>query len=304
MKRFLVKTALFLAIIFIADRCVGYMFPRIQKNEEQKNDYAYMFDKCEADVLIFGSSRAYRHYNPRIIEDSLGLSCYNCGESSMGFIHNYAILQEMMSRYTPKVIIYDFNPYIDIIKNRTRDNHIFLKGLKPYHNRQGIEEVILCVDKNERYKMLSELYNHNQKFNLILNSYIQLVPQDSANFYNGYVGTIKKFDPKKVKKGDRIPGYEIDAQKMEYLLKFIDKGKGCRLFFCISPRWFGLGEFYVEKVREISLQYDVPFIDFSNNPKYVHHDELFFDGTHMNTKGADEFTRDLIKELKKCNILK
>lgn len=298
MKRFLVKTALFLAIIFIADRSVGYVFPRIQKHKGQKNDYTYMFDKCEAEVLIFGSSRAYRHYNPRIIEDSLGLSCYNCGESSMGFIHNYAILQEMMNRYTPKVIIYDFNPYIDIIKDRKRGNYAFLKGLKPYHSRQGIEEVILSIDKNERYKMLSDLYNHNQEINSILNGYIELIPEDGA-FYNGFIGTKSKFMYKKVQRGDRIAGHELDEQKMEYLIKFVDKAKDCKLIFCISPRWFGLGEFYVDKAREISLQYDIPFIDFSNNPKYVHHNELFYDGTHMNARGADEFTRDLIKELKK-----
>ena len=48
----------------------------------------------------------------------------------------------------------------------------------------------------------------------------------------------------------------------------------------------------------------VIFIDFSNRPKYVHNNAYFIDGDHLNARGADEFTKDLIVELRNQKILK
>ena len=55
--------------------------------------------------------------------------------------------------------------------------------------------------------------------------------------------------------------------------------------------------------NQICKRKNISFVDFSNNPKYVHHNEYFRDGAHLNARGADEFTRDLIVELKKRGIV-
>lgn len=51
-------------------------------------------------------------------------------------------------------------------------------------------------------------------------------------------------------------------------------------------------------IMEVCKDRGIPFIDFSNNPKYVHHDEYFKNGNHMNARGADEFTKDFVTILK------
>ena len=53
-----------------------------------------------------------------------------------------------------------------------------------------------------------------------------------------------------------------------------------------------------QPIMEICQERDIPFIDFSNNPKYVHQDIYFKDGNHMNERGANEFTKELIGYLK------
>ena len=45
------------------------------------------------------------------------------------------------------------------------------------------------------------------------------------------------------------------------------------------------------------------FLDFSNVPKYVHNNVYFKDGSHLNARGADEFTCDLVVELKKRGLV-
>ena len=54
----------------------------------------------------------------------------------------------------------------------------------------------------------------------------------------------------------------------------------------------------IAPIAQICKERNIPLFDFSNNPKYVHNDEYFKDGTHLNAFGADEFTKDLIKEIK------
>lgn len=57
------------------------------------------------DILIFGSSRALHHYNPKIIEDSLGMSCYNVGSGGQNIYYHLALLEATLERYTPKIAI-------------------------------------------------------------------------------------------------------------------------------------------------------------------------------------------------------
>ena len=80
--------------------------------------------------------------------------------------------------------------------------------------------------------------------------------------------------------------------------KFIDEIGDVKIVFTISPTWYGLSQKISAPIREICLQKNIPFLDFSNDPKYVHNSNYFKDGSHLNAKGADEFTRDLIKALK------
>lgn len=53
----------------------------------------YIANKATDDIIILGSSSATHHYVLQIIEDSLGLSCYNCGEEGNGVVLAYGRLK-------------------------------------------------------------------------------------------------------------------------------------------------------------------------------------------------------------------
>ena len=91
--------------------------------------------------------------------------------------------------------------------------------------------------------------------------------------------------------------YVYDDLKIGYLNKLIDESQGTKLYIVVSPIWYGMDTLQFEPVKQICQERGIPFIDFSNDPKYVHHDEYFKDGNHMNERGADEFTRDLLRRL-------
>ena len=300
MKRFFLKILIFFAVVSVLDFVIGLVLPIMQSKKKGYNEYTklqYLAEQCNDDILIFGSSRAYRHYNPQIMIDSLKMSCFNCGQSSMGFIHNYAVLKIATRNYQPKLIIYDLFSGCDYEKGE--DNHRYLRGLGPYINYDGIYDVYDSVDELERIKIISNLYSYNDVFNGIIVDFIGY--GESGNVNHGFIGTMTEFHQRnpnnnKVKKD--IQPIIIDSLKIKFAKRFVEDCKGSKVIFCISPIWTGTDDQQVRLSERLCQELNVPLIDFSNDPKYVHQDQYFLDETHLNARGADEYTKDLIKKLK------
>ena len=88
----------------------------------------------------------------------------------------------------------------------------------------------------------------------------------------------------------KVLGYSLD--------KFIEKAGEAELIFFVSPFWRGMNADVLAPVKERCKQHGIKLIDNSNNPKYLKKTELFNDYAHLNAKGADLYTQDVIQELK------
>lgn len=188
MKKFLSGTVLFLLIAVILDIACGqmcsYLVNHAKGGDNGRNNY--ICNKVEEDILVFGSSRAIHHYNPVILADSLGMSCYNCGQDGNGIILNYGRMQLIWQRYRPKIVIYDVIPGFDLLSGE--DNHKYLGWLKAYYDMPGIPEIFQSVDATEKYKMLSRMYRYNSKFLQIIADYIHPMQSDGIKGFRPLEG--------------------------------------------------------------------------------------------------------------------
>lgn len=294
MKRHLLKIALFFLAIFLIDMATGLVFSRLtgcaRGGDTARNEY--ICNKTSEDILVFGSSRAIHHYNPLIITDSLGLSCYNCGQDGNGAILNYGRYHLISQRYHPKVVIYDVMPLYDLLTGE--DNHKFLGWLRPYYDSPGIDSVFAWVDPMEKYKMMSRMYRYNSRFLQILSDCVRPAQQDAMKGFQPLEGALDtmKLSP------ETITSIELDSLKVSCLKRMIDESDATRFVFVISPYWYGMDDRMIAPVRDFCREHGILLLDFSNDAKYVHNDSYFIDGVHLNARGADEFTRDLTKRLK------
>ena len=302
MKKFISKICLFFLLIVIIDIVFGFAMGKISKRIDIGGTGRdnYICNKATDEVLVFGSSRAEYHYNTQMLTDSLGISCYNCGQSGNGIILAYGRLLMMLERYKPKTIIYEVTPAFDF--HDEKDNHKGLGILKRYYNRPGVDSIFLSIDPMERYKMMSGMYRYNSSF--LQNLIVYLTKKSTQTGVRGFRALDGEMDTMKIRKNhiayDSKEGYVYDSLKIQYFNKFLDKTKGIKLVFVVSPVWYGQDTLVLEPIKEIGKKRNVQLVDFSNDPKYVHNNEYFFDGMHMNARGADEFTRDIIKYLKQC----
>lgn len=149
----------------------------------------------------------------------------------------------------------------------------------------------------EKYKMMSMLYRHNSKFMQVLTDYVHPIFKIEGN---GYLPLRGEMDRMKIKdiSGEQI-SQVVDSQKIQFINKLIDELDGVKLVFVASPSWYGNDNDAYQPIKEICSRRNIPFVDFSNDKKYIHQYQYFKDGSHLNDIGADEFSRDLIKELKR-----
>ena len=267
MKKFIAKIILFFAIIVFFDYLFGismsYIVNHIQIGGQGRDNY--ICSLANEDILIFGSSRAVHHYNATMLEDSIGLSCYNCGDDGYGIILSFGRLTMVKERHQPKIIIQDVSTSFDLFKN---DNHQYLGWLKARYEHTGIPAIFDDIDKTERCKMLSQMYRYNSKF--LQNLFVYLTSISTDTGIKGFRPINSEFDPMKVIKNPKAEKYEYDSLKMAYIDKFIDLSKGSQLFFVVSPMWYGMDTAKVKPLQDICQQRNIPFLDFSNDPKYVH----------------------------------
>ena len=294
MKKFLLKIALFFIIVACIDYLLGFGFDYMLSKSTQ-TDFGrdnHICNKGTEDLLVFGSSRAVHHYNTDMMTDSLGISCYNCGEDGQGIILNYGRLLMYEQRHKPKIIIYDIEPSFDILP---QDNHQFIKWLKPHCGRSGIMDIIASVDKTEKYKLMSQLYRYNTEFYTLLVAMKHINEPDNGT---GYVPLIGSLNEVKKLADHTLPSMQIDSLKLHYLEEMIDTFSDTKICFVVSPSWNGKDVKAFEPIKALCNKYHLRFIDYSNNPKYIHQDRYYTDIYHLNSKGADEFTKDIIHLLK------
>ena len=299
MKRFVIRLLVFLSMMFILDRGFGVAMKYLQ--EHAKGGYVghhnYILHQSNEDILIFGSSRAIHHYNPQIIDDSLGMSCYNCGQDGNGIVLFYGWWQLMKNRHLPKMIIYDVNPSFDLLVGE--NNSKYLGWLRSEYDNDVVKEIFEDIDPTEKYKMLSMMYRNNSKFLQNITDYIHPLFNISSN---GYLPLSGELDKMKIREEEQEGSskYKFDPLKLEYLEAFVKDAKeyNIQLVFVASPVWYGRNDMMFKPIIDICERNGVRFVNCSNDSKYVHNDFYFKDGNHLNDRGADEFTMDLIKSLK------
>lgn len=296
MKRFVLKVLIFFAIIAIVDVAGGWGLKWLSAHARGGFTLRdnYICDSLRADILLSGSSRCVRHYNPQIISDSMGVSCYNSGQLGNGVILNYGRLLMINERQRPRLVIYDLYPEYDLLKGD--DNHRYLTWLKGHYGRSGIADIFCSVDATEKYKMMSQLYRFNSRIIELVSDYLQPLSNATPDGFSPLQGELDRLKIKPREKNTKVC---FDSLKMDYINKYIQEVGVNKIVFIVSPNWYGIDTLTFQPIKNLCMDNNIPLLDFSNNPKYLHNDKYFKDGGHLNAIGADEFTKDVVQILKR-----
>jgi len=294
MKRFIINILIFFGIVASADAVVGKVFGYLQGKAKGRTGVEYHVCKTlDEDVLIMGSSRASHHYVPQILEDSLGLSCFNGGQDGNGIVMQYGRWKMLSKRKVPKLIVYDIEPSFDMVEN---NNERYIDRLKPFAGVKPVREYMASLFPMEGLKLMSKMYRYNYKFLEIISDCVM-----SPTIQKGYIplrGHIRQEIIETTQEALKVHP-EQDAVKLEYLGKFITEvqGAGYRIVLVSSPYWMGYTQTDITAIETLAEKYGVAFLNYDQS-ELAGNPEYFSDSMHLNDDGANEFTKDLATKLK------
>lgn len=269
---------------FIIGAVLHQFYFKVKSNTLFKTNYAIR--ECKEDVLLFGASETAHHLISNKIKDSLGLSCYNLGVDGLNIIYQYAVLQEVLKRYTPKIVV--------ISATTVSEDKSTVKSLLPYcRDYPDIKNIVFENDLSQKNKLLLKSY----PFNSLLLKIFQgmMTPESKTNGYLPLTGS----NPGMLK-GEKPFKLDTSQTVINYFTEAIKKAKhaGCRVYIFQAPRYqvnHVEDQFFI---KEISEKYQVPFLNYLSDTAIVNHREYFKDGSHLNNTGAQLLTNKFIKDIK------
>lgn len=297
--KWFLKLLVFCVLFFVGDKLIGVGYKYLQKTASEKSPQAMIVDyslkQVNADVLIFGASEAAHSYVTEILRDSLQMSVYNCGNDGKPAYYHIAIIRYILSRYTPKLIIWSISPMW-----LAEDNNDRLSVLNPYY-----DEIPACkemVDKKSKYESIkcrSDCY----KFNSLLYDYMTCIIVPKNNFGYGHYLPLYGTDnnlalqDRDLEKAFR---YSADlAQEFDKTLELCNK-KGVKVALVFTPRYEKSSYEHLKNykvLKEISQKNDIPLIeDYYRNP-IINQPHNYKDFAHLNDNGAKMFSSMLVSKL-------
>lgn len=250
------------------------------------------FFKRKADVLILGPSTANHHYDCRIIEDSLGLTCYNAGRDGQNIIYDAMVLEGFLTRCTPKMVVVDVGPVVlsDEWMPSLAEFNCYKGILAPVDTI--IDDILTPIEK---VKLHSNVVKYNKTWEWLLNARLSKESSDMNGYRPLYVNHIAKFQSKI--SNNHFTPYSVC---MKYFDSIANTCRTHHIEFIIarSPSMsIDKGDF-ADSLEMYCKKHLLLFLDWNGDTTYTNHSELFYDVGHLNAKGAEAFTKEFVGKVK------
>ena len=302
MKTIMTITAL-LVCVLVMDFGVGKVFDSLMYRMSNEGDKVarsnYAINTVNSEIIIVGSSRAECHYNSRMMQDAnLGGAVYNCGVDGSLFFYHITVINSILNRYTPKVIIWDMQLW-DLEKDKQPEN---LGLLYPYYwKNEYIRKLLNEQEPDLKFKIWLNVYRYNATGSRILRSL-----RSSQSNQLGFLSLSSNASLNKVDtKTSGLKQLPLEERKIQLFEETIQRfvSSGVRIVIAHSPYC----DEYKGKtsttacIEETCSKYGVEFINDSQLPEFVGRTEYVYDAVHLNGEGANLFTSILIKQLNHDN---
>ncbi len=286
-----------LVILLCVDRMVGMAFGYMKDIGLKRNaenmwlKTPYTVESVKTGAVVIGSSKATHNYIPDSLAQRLRMSVYNCGQDGCFFLYQDCIVNMILDRYSPKIILWDIQPG-SFTKSNAADEYQNIRYLTPYYrSSKWAKKYIDSESKKMPVRMLSDMYGYNSKF---LNYVFPLLTHTSAT-QNGYIPLAStgyaypNFGKKQQVYGEKV------SQK--YLSILDETLKRCRkanidIRLYISPTYYVKNNLTHQAelaIMHVAEKNRVILYNYHSASEFMCDSTLFKDNEHLNENGARRF---------------
>lgn len=273
---------------------------------------ALLTGKINADIVIYGSSKAWVQIDPSMISDSLHLPAYNLGMDGHNFSMQYLRHLVLLKNNTkPQLIIHS----LDIATLDKRKELYNAEQFLPYMlwNKEikNTTQSYLGFSSYDYEVPLIRYYSNPGALGTAIKLFLN--PGDNKiEKVNGFqardISWTGDFDKAK----ERMAFYEtkLDTPTIYLFEKYLNecKAQNIKIIFVYCPEYIDGQKFMknrdqiIKLFTKLSVKYNIPFYDYSSD--FMSFDKkYFYNASHLNKLSAQIFTNKLIAQLKKTDLL-
>lgn len=269
------------------------------------------------DALILGSSHAYRSYHPTTIREEMKLEneVFNFGSSAQTPVTGYFILNEILEKQQPKIVIIDLYVMVFTSDNQLNNGRYNFHSMNWSENKKQFLQEGFSL--NEQIKLLffpTHVYrNHfKHKLNKLLGR--NFLPIGKGQYEkNGFALNYDTLAIDELKFDNQFSKFniqkgQITEKNVVYLNKMVEqcRAKNVPIVFMSSPMPVASVNF-IKEYKAISAEFEVlanewnvPYYDFNINRIAEIKDEFhYYDDDHLNFSGAKIFSKKAAEIMKK-----
>ncbi|GAA0880887.1 hypothetical protein GCM10009119_38570 [Algoriphagus jejuensis] len=301
MNEFLVKLFIFSTIFIGLCYGVDYLIEKGIKTSSYReiSKWSEVIEGgIDADILIVGSSRALVHFDPRIIENNTGFTCYNLGLDGSKYESQKKVLNLYLEHNKePKIVIWS----LDLGSFQSIEGVYRYEQFLPFWDEKMVKS-ILKLNKNQDQDYLNipiAKYSNNPYL-----KYRGLLKKVGVNFsepnlYKGYResnfrwdNNFEKFSQENAEGISEIVSEPLFGDFQDLCL--ILKARDIDIHWVVAPYYQEAlklivnSDEIIQKYRDVSNRIDVEFQDYTSNP-LSYETGNFYNGSHLNSRGVKKF---------------
>lgn len=318
MKSFFKKLLIFtLPLVLLCYPLDIFLSKQLSKsNYYAQDEYSVWTDlydgNVNVDIAIYGSSRAWVHVDPSIIESETGNSSYNLGIDGTHFWLQYLrhrVLIENNSK--PKQIIFSLDLYALEKTTELYNSDQFLPYMLFNHQMKEYLDKYDGFTFADYYFPLVRFYGKKKALNYAFKNSIIPVSPDSGRKL-GYMGMLNEWNKETDSVLSTIKHFEVKVDT-EYYNLFDAFLKECQnnniqVIFVYSPEYIGGQNIVLNRkeimsiYRDFADRYNIPFLDYSNH-EMSKNKYNFYNAGHLIKSAAEQYTSILVADLLKLDLI-
>ncbi len=312
MKKFIIRLLIFCCLPLPVLYLINYMVDAGLKKSHY-GAYAEWNDiltgNAKADMVIMGSSRAWVHFSPKILDSALHVNSYNLGYDGSGFGLQFKKLKIYLQHNPkPKYIVQEVG-YIGTLRTIT-----YLPGVQaflPYLDDTAMLSVVQNSDsKMNFFDIHFPLYKYNNELVIVkegLKNYFGHITQTTK--YKGYEGRNQMWDSSFAEFKKANPdGWKcfIDSAGVHLFKDYLQfcKANGIKVILVFPPVYNESLQILVnlkdsrKYYEDFSKEFGVPFYNYENDTLNKDR-KYFYNSEHLNKLGSEIFSREFANDVRK-----
>lgn len=311
MKRFITRLLIFCLAPMAGLLALGYV---VDAGLHKSRHFYYaewndLYDgKINADLIIQGTSRAWVHFSPQMLDSAFGINSYNLGMDAAPFDMQYERFKiYLRHNKKPKYILQEVGFNTTLMRSKSLP--LFQQFLPYLHDTalwRVYKNLYPKVTLVERY---FPLYKYNNQLPVLKEGIWSYMGKGRAPVkYKGYLGQEKQWDSSfgnMVRSNPEGIRWAVEPSAVALYREFLDycKANDIKVIMVYTPFYYELDRYIlnhaeVKKVLEgFATEYNLPYLDYTHC--YLDSSkQYYYNSQHLNKEGSVRFTNMLIGDLK------